>query len=400
LHVLFLVRQLGTGGAERQLIALAGGLVAAGHQVTIVTMYAGGALETSAQSLVGARYRSLARRGRFDVRSLVTLRSIVRSSRPDLVHAYMSGANELAQIVSTVSRTPCVWGIRVSDQDFREYSVFRRLVFHSGVWLNRLAALNIANSHAGRAWHVKRGYRANCFVVVPNGIPADRFRFDPVARARWRHQYNVPADSLLCLLPARLDPMKNHALFIRAVGEIAASWGEVKAASPVFAAVGDGETASLRALAAEIAPLAQIRWLPATSDVVAMYSAADVVVSASRFGEGFPNVIGEAMACGRVVVATECGDSSLVIGDCGFVAAQGDAAAFTNQLALALSLTFDKRAELGARARERIEREFSVADMVAKTLDVLERIPRESNRHRSEEPASVGSSSSSFGAQS
>src|SRR4051794_19421996 len=66
LRILLLVRALGLGGAERQMVNLATGLARHGHKVTVATFYPGGAFE-SVLSGGNPAYLRLEKRGRWDV---------------------------------------------------------------------------------------------------------------------------------------------------------------------------------------------------------------------------------------------------------------------------------------------------------------------------------------------
>lgn len=89
-------------------------------------------------------------------------------------------------------------------------------------------------------------------------------------------------------------------------------------------------------------------------------AAFDVLCSASR-GEGFPNVVGEAMACGVPCVVTDVGDSAMIVGDTGRVVPPENAEALAKGLMELLQLSPSDRAALGKAARERIRSEFDIA---------------------------------------
>jgi len=91
------------------------------------------------------------------------------------------------------------------------------------------------------------------------------------------------------------------------------------------------------------------------------------VFCSSSLTEGFPNVIGEAMACGRHCVVTDVGDSALVVGDTGVVVPSDDAKAMSAGLLDRLNAT----ETLNLRARQRILENFTVAHLADKSEYVL-----------------------------
>ena len=116
-----------------------------------------------------------------------------------------------------------------------------------------------------------------------------------------------------------------------------------------------------------------IRWLPATRDVVSAYSAADIVISASVFGEGFPNVIAESMCCRCYCIATDVGDASLVLGPDGACVPPGDAPKLATQIGKALAMSREQLAARGTQSREYITSNFSPERLARTTLDLLDK---------------------------
>lgn len=381
IRVFFLIRSLDIGGAERQLYALVKALDKSRFAVTVAAMYDHGAMWEEFTAIPGVRVVTLRKAGRWDLRRFVAaLWRAVRAERPHILHGYMGGANEICLVLGRVLNAKVVWGIRVSDLDFSRYIWSVGAVFRVGRVLSRLPNLIIANSEAGRATHIARGYNAARMIVIPNGIDTARFAPDPAAGLQWRQAMGYPADTLLIGCLARLDPMKDHPTFLRAGTLLAQTHGAVRF---VCAADGTAEYAAdgtaeykdaLQRLAQELGIAERVAWVPMLGDPRAAYNGLDVVTSASAFGEGFPNVLGEAMACEVLCVGTDVGDSAAVIGDAGAVVPPRDPAALAAAWRKLLSMSAEERHALRRRARARIMSEFTIERLAERTGTALEEL--------------------------
>ena len=92
----------------------------------------------------------------------------------------------------------------------------------------------------------------------------------------------------------------------------------------------------------------------------------DILALASAWGEGFPNVIGEALACQVPVVATDVGDSALIVGDSGVIVPPGDAEAFANALVKMSELGPQGRKALGFAGRNRGKENYGLKEISAR----------------------------------
>ena len=375
-RVLFLARSLTRGGAERQLVALANGLHRRRWEVAVACFYAGDVFQADLER-AGVPVIDLKKRGRWDVFGfLFRLFRAYRRYDPDVVHGYLPIANMLALWARFARRGKCVvWGVRASNVDLDRYDWLAGLTFRVSCLLSRCADCIIANSHTGAAYHVAHGYPRARVCVIPNGIDTGRFRFDPAGRRRVRAEWNVAAGEVLVGLVGRLDPMKDHPTFLRAAAMLACGSPEWR-----FVCVGSGPKEyadSLVRLAGELGLAGRLVWAGARDDMAAVYSALDMATSTSSYGEGFQNVVGEAMACGVPCVVTDVGDSARVVGECGVVVPASQPAAVADGLERTQQRIHRAPAVGRAALRQRIEDNFSVAALVERTASVLERVYRE-----------------------
>ncbi len=369
--LLFLARALDFGGAERQLVLLGSRLYSAGHPVRLAVFYSAGGLEPELR-MTGLPLHDLAKKGRWDLLPFLRrLMGFVREEKPAIIHGYLTVPNILAVLLKlVVPDVKVVLGVRASDIDLDHYDRLSRIAFKFECWLSRWADLIIVNSWAGRDYHTDKGFPAEKIKVIPNGIDTQRFRPDQDARQHSRLAWGLTDSNVLVGLIARFDPMKDHPGFLRAAARLASSYPNVR-----FLCMGGGDPAyreSMKQLAQELGLGARMIWLYPGNDMPKVYPALDILTSSSCFGEGFSNVIGEAMASGVPCVVTDVGDSARIVGDVGRTVPPRDTDALVKAWRELLALPKADKVTLGLRARQRIDSHFSVDSLVAATLAALE----------------------------
>lgn len=371
IRLLFLTRSLNYGGSERQLVALAKGLGERGTSVTVATFYPGGPLRKEVES-TGVSVESLEKRARWHAvgffRRLVQL---VRRIQPTILHGYLATANILTVLLKPFCPSAkIVWGLRASNVELERYGYVDQLQSWVECKLSNFADLIVVNSHAGFDFAARKGFPQDKMVVIPNGIDVDRFHPDPVSRGRLRDAWGIADREQLIGLVGRLDPMKGHDTFLKAAVLLARERGDTR-----YFCVGDGSEdykRKLVALSEELGLGRRLIWVSAGDDVGAIYNALDVVTSCSSYGEGFSNVIGEALACGRPCVVTDVGDAKRIVGDTGYVVTPGNPAALASAWQVALEAGDVEKARRGQRARKRIIEHFSLERLIEETARVLE----------------------------
>ena len=203
----------------------------------------------------------------------------------------------------------------------------------------------------------------NRILTVHNGIDTAAFAFTAEGRARTRAELGLREDDVALLSVGRICMQKDHANLISAFELL-----RREHLAQLFI-VGDGP---LRAdMEAEVRrrKLGAVSFLGARRDIVHLMSACDVFVLSSAI-ESFGLVVAEAMACERVVVATDSGGVREVLGGEGVLVPPRDPAALAAGIASALALSAQERRDLGARARQRVARLYSIDAAIAQWLEI------------------------------
>ncbi len=358
--VLFVITGLGLGGAERMLLKLVSGLSDRFRPVVV-------SLEDTVGNIAGEFTRlgipvhCLKMRGVASVPGgLVALTRLIREIRPDVVNTWLYHADLIGGLCARLAGCRAVsWNIRNGTLSPATSARTTRAV----LWLNaRLSSLIPAEilccSEDARRIHVALGYDAGRIEVIPNGFDLAQFRPDPEAAAELRQALDIPPDAPLIGKIARFDPQKDHLTFVEAAALLHRSRPDTR-----FLLAGedcDAGNAELNRWIAGHGLGAAFRLVGTRKDVARLTAALDIATSTSIYGEAFPNVLGEAMACAVPCVATDIGDAALIIGDTGRVVPSRRPDAVAAAWLDLLSLPADRRRALGAAARERISAHFEI----------------------------------------
>jgi glycosyltransferase involved in cell wall biosynthesis len=351
--ILHLITGLKTGGAEQMLARLVTRLDPARFRSVVVSMTGPGVVGPKLTE-AGIELLSLdLPPGRPDPRGLLRLVRIIRTVRPDILQTWLYHADLLGLLAKPFAGgCRLFWNIRCTESLNAD---FVRRVLVAG---SRVPEAVVVNSAAGQRFHEGIGYRPRRWEMIPNGYDTAIFRRDEAARASLRLELGIADDAVAIGLPARYHPMKDHATFIAAAARLAAS--EPKA---VFVLAGTGTDAGNTELTDAIAAGGlgkRVRLLGNRSDMARVYSALDIVTLSSAYGEGSPNVLGEAMSCEIVCAATDCGDAAELIGPTGPIVPPRDPEPLAAAWQGLVNLGAEGRRARGAEARRRIERLYDI----------------------------------------
>ena len=218
------------------------------------------------------------------------------------------------------------------------------------------------------------GYLKKKMTVIENGIDTERFKPDSAARRRARAGLQIPEDIKVIGLIGRYDRYKDHENFAGAAGRLIRERNDV-----VFALCGDGISKKNEGLMSVLAGhgLAEsCLLLGRRSDMPALIPAFDIVMSSSS-AEAFPVSIVEAMSCGVPCVVTDVGDCARIVGETGLVVPPGNPGALSGAVLRMLSMNGGERALLGVKARERVERYFSIGIIARRHLELFDSVMRD-----------------------
>ncbi|WP_409059452.1 glycosyltransferase [Streptomyces sp. SYP-A7185] len=302
MRALHIITGLGVGGAEQQLRLLLRHLPA---DCDVVTLTNPGPV-ADGLSADGVRVIHLGMAGNRDLGAVPRLVKIIRTGRYDLVHTHLFRACLYGRVAARLAGTRAVvateHSLGDSQMEGRPLTAGVRALYLTGERLGR-ATVAVSPSVAERLsrWGVPR----QRIHVVPNGIDAERFRFDPRARTSVRRQLGLPEEAFVVGGVGRLAPGKRFDVLLHA---LAALPRDVR----VLLVGGGPDEAGLRATAARLGVADRVVFAgerphlsDGATDLPAFLAAMDVLASPSP-EEAFGLAVVEGLAAGLPVLYVRC----------------------------------------------------------------------------------------------
>lgn len=365
LKVVHVISGLNMGGAEMMLFKLLSVWERPCDEVEVVSLTDRGVFAKRIEAL-GIQVTALEMpRGRPSLGGLIRLARRFRRGPRVIVHCWMYHGNLIGGLAAWLGgKREIIWGIRSSSLDDVGNRRSTILTAKAAARLSALPRKIVCCSENARQLHVEMGYRADRMLVIPNGFDLARFKPDQAAKESVRQELGLADDTVLIGFVARFDPQKDHRSFIEAARLIAAKHRRVH-----FLLCGhqlDWTNETVCGWVERAGLKENFHLLGRRDDVARITAALDIAACSSSFGEAFPNVLGEAMACGVPCATTDVGDSAYIVGDTGIVVPPGAPALMADAWMKLIIGGEGYRRELGMRARGRVEKHFELKSVAAR----------------------------------
>jgi glycosyltransferase involved in cell wall biosynthesis len=362
---MYIINDLSIGGAEMMLYKLLTESDRRSVEPVVLSLIDRGALRERIERLGIVVHTLGMKPGIPSPMGLWRLVRMLRRLKPDLILGWMYHSCLAAQLASLFlpHRPPVIWSIHYSISSLATEKKLTAAVIRVCAFLSKLPAHLIFVSRASQSQHKPLGYCLDKSSVIPNGINVAEFMPSSNARSSVRSELGLAEDALLIGITGRYHPMKDYSNFLKAAGLIAEDHPETH-----FLLIGRGvdqENQILRRQIQELRLGRQTHLMGERHDMPRLAAALDVFSLSSAYGESFPNVIGEAMACEVAPVVTDVGDAVWIVGDAGRVVPPRDARALAGAWKEMLDLGPEGRRMLGRAARARVIERFTLESVVA-----------------------------------
>lgn len=298
------------------------------------------------------------------------LQRLLKEIQPDVVQTWMYHSDLLGGFAAkSLGIENIIWGIRNTELNTKENFSRKAMVKLCAKLSYTIPSQIACVANTAMKTHIKQGgYDASKMLVIPNGFDLNKFKPNEIRRLELRDKLNIKSDELVIGNIGRFDPVKNHKNFIKACilllqkgykFKVLLAGRDVDLNNPEISKLFKNNKLSKYFL-----------FLGEIDNTPSFYNAIDVFCLCS-YTEGFPNVLGEAMATEKVCLATDAGDAWVVLSNSGF---RIDSTSFAD-IAIALETNVLNKAlsnlnDIGNAARLSIVNSYSINKIVSQFEDL------------------------------
>ena len=262
----------------------------------------------------GIRVYTLNMRSALSIFSIYfSLKKLLKKIKPDVVQTWMYHSDLIGGLAAkNVGINNIIWGIRNTALDSNS-GISKKAIRKACALLSyKIPKKIICVASKAKTVHENIGYCEEKMLVIPNGFDINRFNVDNELRYRYRDELKIQRDKLVIGNIGRFTPAKNQVNFIKACLLLLEKGYD-------FDIIMAGRNISLNNFEIKklIGDKENFKLVDEINQPENFYNAIDIFCLSSTT-EGFPNVLGEAMATKRVCLTTDAGDAREILGNCGY----------------------------------------------------------------------------------
>ena len=361
MKITHIITSLGDGGAEHTLFKICKYDISNKH---IVISLKGPGKYYSLLGKLGIKVYCL-NLSFYSIHKFIFLIKLLRFLKPDLVQTWLVHADFIGGIAAKLAGLKnIIWNIRYSNLEIRKAKlttiIIIKLLAKLSFFIPKL--IIIVSKRAKKIYEIE-GYDRKKIKFIPNGYDLSILKPSKIQKDLFRKTIKVKKQTPLIGNVARYDPKKDHLNLINALALLRSS-----KISFFCILVGSKIDKTNLKLVSEIKRLKlskYIKLMGKKKNISQVMNGLDLYIQSSSYGEGFPNVVAESMACGTPCVVTNVGDSSFVVDKTGWVVPPRN----SNKLAKAIEEAFNELRTSkwdirSNKVRSRIKKNFHISKMI------------------------------------
>src|SRR5699024_11048604 len=310
INITHIITGLNLGGAETMLYKLINNTDRKKYNVEVISLKDKGIIGPKIEQL-GIKVHVINMKKIPTINNLFKVRQLIKDA--EVVQTWMYHADLIGYLATRFkSNMKVLWGIRRTSLNREENKKSTLLIAKFNALISKKIDKVISCSIAAKKSHINFGYSKDNMMVIPNGFEMNKLNFNSEARYKIRKKLNIENKKVIINI-GRWNIAKDHKNLIEA-------YKQVEDFNTHLIMIGPGITKENIELINLIKKnnIKNYSLLGPQSEITKYLSAADFYVSSSM-SEGFPNVIGEAMACQLPCVVTDAGDSSYIVDNTGII---------------------------------------------------------------------------------
>jgi len=358
---------LKTGGAEAMLLKL----VESDPKLHTVLSLTPGGKYFKVLSNIGVKVIAINSFGKFSLLfNLFKMIRVLNKSKSKVIIGWMYHGNLVASFLSMVTRIPHIWNIRHSLSLVDNEKRSLRIVIKIGAFFSKYPEKILYNSYISSLQHKNLKYCSDNAFVVPNGINISKCKADD----RPVQDFFLENDLLNCFIVghvARYHPMKDHSCFIKSISMVKSKIPDLKVVMAGF-----GVDYKNKTLVSEINKYdleSTVILLGERSDIMSILKSIDLFVLSSAWGEGFPNVLLEAMCCEVPVISTDVGDAKFIVSNIGKIVNASDSVALSKEILDVYDMGELHRKEVGIKGAKRVRDMYDINKVRSDYVDLWDK---------------------------
>ena len=378
MKVVHIITGLGDGGAEHVLFKICKYDIANKHIVISLT---GPGKYFSLLSKLGIKVYFLNIRF-FSIHKFIFLIKLLRSLKPDIVQTWLVHADFLGSIAARLAGiNNILWNVRYSNIEIGKAKLTTILIIKILSILSYVIPkfIIIVSKKAKKIYEIA-GYNKRLFKFIPNGYDLSILKINKLQKKNFRKNIKIKKNIPLIGNVARYDPQKDHLNLLNALSLI-----REKNINFFCVLVGYNVNQNNIDLISEIKKLRlsnHVKLLGQNDNISKVMNGLDIHVLSSSYGEGFPNVVAESMACGTPCIVTDVGDSTLIIGKTGWVVPPKNSIKLAKAIEKALyEKSTNKWNKRRNKARLRIKKNYDISKMVKLYNNVWSKVYKKNDKN-------------------
>lgn len=300
--------------------------------------------------------------------AFLKFKNIIKKISPDIVQGWMTHGNFASVLAYFIlsGRPSLFWNIRQTVYKLKHEYILTRFLFLINILLSRLPNGIISNAKISIKQLIKFGYKNDSFILIPNGFDTNYWKPDYKLRQIERNKLKFNDNDFVLGYVGRYHPMKNIKFLLESFHKLSQQNSKIKLVI-VGQHLNDFHINEKSII--DLIPQNQILIIDNTEDVKKYYNIFDLLILCSAWGEGFPNVLGEAMSSELCCISTPVGDSPDILEDVGYLVPLDDVDFLIEKVKNCMDNP-EELNKLGRNARIKIINQYSMEKTINSYLNI------------------------------